>query len=272
MTYKEAAEIFATAKWPEKGKPLENNTRLFKRSDDYAVQLHQTDVVTIHKDGTYTLRTDSWQTLTTKDRINKYAPVTVYQHQGIWYLNSSGWNLEESLMFEEGMRVDPKKAPKVLRDQKAWKKRRKLMRKAVTDYINDFVKKYEGVGLPLSEDGKAFSFAGDCWYCLMFMPDEKQAPGDVCLDHLLMHIEQGYYVPSLLRKAICWCNYPDPAAIYSMIHFDLKRGGNTHYLLKNTLEYFFRPLINRMTDETSPAIIVRQKKREQMKRKRKVKA
>src|SRR5262249_27597834 len=61
---------------------LENNTRLIRCGDDYAVVLHSTAVVTIHQDGTYTLRTGGWRTVTTKDRINKYSPARVYSTNG----------------------------------------------------------------------------------------------------------------------------------------------------------------------------------------------
>jgi len=44
-----------------------------------AIKLHNTYVVKIHADGTYTLNSGGWQTATTKDRINQYSPVRVYE-------------------------------------------------------------------------------------------------------------------------------------------------------------------------------------------------
>jgi hypothetical protein len=79
MTHAQARHIFSTARNPEAGKPLENNTRLHKRGNDYAVRLHSTDVVTIHANGTYTLNTGGWHTATPKARINDYSPARAYQ-------------------------------------------------------------------------------------------------------------------------------------------------------------------------------------------------
>jgi hypothetical protein len=77
---------------------LENNTYLERRGLDFAVRLHSTDVVTIHPDGTYTLRTGGWKTVTTKDRINRYSPVRISQVKFEWFVNGED--------FYSGMIVD----------------------------------------------------------------------------------------------------------------------------------------------------------------------
>lgn len=52
-------------------RPIANNTRLIRRSDDaIAIRLHQTDVVTMHRDGGHTLSSGGWETVTTQDRIS----------------------------------------------------------------------------------------------------------------------------------------------------------------------------------------------------------
>lgn len=66
-----------------------------------AIRLHNTDVVTIHPDNTVTLRTGGWQTSTTKDRINQYSPVRVYQHKYEWFVKLNG----KEYPFMEGMVV-----------------------------------------------------------------------------------------------------------------------------------------------------------------------
>lgn len=90
LEYKEAAELMSKARNPKKGKPLQNNTRLYEAEDDlgrpcYEVWLHNTPVVTIYKDGTYKLQTGGWATVTTKDRLNTYGPGTVTQMDRVWY-------------------------------------------------------------------------------------------------------------------------------------------------------------------------------------------
>jgi hypothetical protein len=51
------------------------------------IMLHSTYVVKIHPDNSATLNTGGWYTSTTKDRINQYSPVRVYQLKGEWYLD-----------------------------------------------------------------------------------------------------------------------------------------------------------------------------------------
>ena len=66
-----------------------------------AIRLHSTDVVKIHPDDTYTLQTGGWQTVTTKDRINRYSPVRVYQRNYEWFVRLNG----KEYPFMEGMVV-----------------------------------------------------------------------------------------------------------------------------------------------------------------------
>lgn len=54
------------------------------------IMLHSTYVVKIHPDNTYTLQNGGWQTATTKDRINQYSPVKVYQRNYNWYIRLNG--------------------------------------------------------------------------------------------------------------------------------------------------------------------------------------
>ena len=84
-----ATEEIESARNKSNGRKLENNTRLFQRSDDtFAVKLHAVDVVTINRDGTYTLRNGGWDTVTTMDRIRTYSPVrgTLFSERGEWFV------------------------------------------------------------------------------------------------------------------------------------------------------------------------------------------
>tara|TARA_R110000824_G_scaffold54263_1_gene149780 strand:+ start:773 stop:1156 length:384 start_codon:yes stop_codon:yes gene_type:complete len=117
MTFKEAEELYAEARNKSGGKPLDNNTRLHKRTvkkvteyDQYAIQLHGTDVVTmsLSRDGTtdYTIDSGEWHTVTTKQRINKYVPnIRLYTVKGIMKV-AYGWDgtsyMGEAL-FKDGM-------------------------------------------------------------------------------------------------------------------------------------------------------------------------
>lgn len=86
LSYQDAQTMMARAQDRGYGprRKLQNNTYLVERGSNYAVRLHNTDVVAIHADGTYTLNTGGWETVTTKDRINGYGPARVYSHRGVW--------------------------------------------------------------------------------------------------------------------------------------------------------------------------------------------
>ena len=88
-TYEEALRVFETARNPEKGKPLANNTRLVRVDGDTLAVRHQTtNVVTFRRGGLTTLNSGGWQTYTTKDRINRFSPAHVYQINHVWYVTS----------------------------------------------------------------------------------------------------------------------------------------------------------------------------------------
>lgn len=107
LTHSAAAELFATAKDKAAGKPLQNNTRLEKlENGDFGVRLHATIVVTIHADGTYTLNSGGWQTVTTKERINGYSPARVYQEKRKWYVFTGNGKDATKTPYVDGIRVD----------------------------------------------------------------------------------------------------------------------------------------------------------------------
>lgn len=79
----------ASARSKANGKPLQNNTRLFANEDgSYRIRLHNTDIITINTDGTYTLAANGYTTVTTMDRLRTYAPVrsTLYSVSGEWFV------------------------------------------------------------------------------------------------------------------------------------------------------------------------------------------
>lgn len=101
MTH-EAAVRLVKGKTNRSERKIGNNTRgVIHANGDVGIILHRTEVVTIHADGTYTLRSGGWRTVTTKDRINKYCPYYVSQHKFEWSVRVDG----ESIPFEDGMRV-----------------------------------------------------------------------------------------------------------------------------------------------------------------------
>jgi len=85
-------------------KKLENNTYLVKTNDGYGIKLHNTVVVELLPHNLFSLHTGGYYTNTTKDRINKFAPVRVYSEKGDWYFG--GWDKKTRIAFNDGMIVD----------------------------------------------------------------------------------------------------------------------------------------------------------------------
>ena len=107
LTYSEAQTMMASAQDRGYGKrrKLANNTYLYERmGTDYAIRLHSTDIITLHADGTYTLNTGGWDTVTTKARLNDLGPARIYSY------GKFGW-----CVFGKN---DPKTAPKVQKCRK----------------------------------------------------------------------------------------------------------------------------------------------------------
>ena len=75
MTYQEA-DALLQGRCRERRK-LENNTYLERKTyprDATAVRLHRTDVLTFYQDGRIEIDTGGWNTVTTRDRMNRYLP------------------------------------------------------------------------------------------------------------------------------------------------------------------------------------------------------
>lgn len=91
MTYNEAEKLFATARYPEKGKPIANNTRLFFEDDVlpypyFSIRLHENEIIRIHEDNTLWISAAGWPTPTTKERINSFTPIWIHQKYFVWYV------------------------------------------------------------------------------------------------------------------------------------------------------------------------------------------
>ncbi len=175
---------------------LDNHTYLQRRSPDaIAVKLHDTDIVTYYADGTTVLDSGRWQTPTTKDRMNQAIspPLRIWQEQRTWYLGNAPdcWtDAGKRFVFADGLTIHPDgtvsntgQAP----DTKTLRQVRK--------YARDFASAFANGKIPAPNNG-------DCWFCLMRTADNKTL-GEVThhADHILSHIEEKYYVPSLLMRA-----------------------------------------------------------------------
>lgn len=198
-TYEQAADLFATARSKDAGKPIANNTRIVRidngdEKPTLAIRLHQTNVVIYYPDGRIEFNSGGWRTATTKDRINNYSPINIWQKDRIWYVTPPGGSA--TFGFKDGMWLDKMGyMHDADPDPDAVKKRLKLAR----NYAKGFVKALKAGSVPLPSNG-------DCFLCAFATADkrtwhETEAASGVYTG-ILSHIEEKYYVPSLLLRAM----------------------------------------------------------------------
>lgn len=98
MTHREALKLVHGSTNRMQRKVANNTYARIEQNGDVVFRLHSTDIVTIHPDNTATVKTGGWHSHTTKERINRYSPVGVYQKNWEWFLN-------DGRQFQEGMLV-----------------------------------------------------------------------------------------------------------------------------------------------------------------------
>jgi hypothetical protein len=97
MNYAEAVSM-VHGKTKQKARKIGNNTYAEIESDNsVSVRLHGTAVVRFYPNGLVKLNSGGWRTSTTKNRINKYSPVKVYQKKYEWYLQN-GAEFEDNIL------------------------------------------------------------------------------------------------------------------------------------------------------------------------------
>ena len=187
LTYKNAEQMFQKARNKDRGLVLPGRlgqTRLVKTDTGYGVKYMNTVVVHIEPGDVYTLNSDGFRTRTTKDRMNEYGPVNVHQSKNVWYIGD--------VVYSDGIKLN--KRGKVIQNKnKQQAKVLDKLHKQVEQYATQYVAAIQAKQLPEPS-------GGDCWGCCMV--DVKTGKTVMGTDHLTQHLEEGYFVPSLLVNAL----------------------------------------------------------------------
>lgn len=180
-----------------------NNTWAVRGSDGaISIRLHQTDVVKIEPGGLVTLNSGGWRTVTTKARMGEFAPgIRIGQARGVWtvYGLASG-----DQTYSEGFQYwgDTLEAvtPKALGDAEVERARaRRILRGTLGHWLRAMPAEDREKVADAFESG---NFLGDCFYCSM-RDQDGVTMGDLGKsDHLELHVEEGYYVPSMFANAL----------------------------------------------------------------------
>ena len=160
-----------------------------------AIRYHDTDVVTFLVDESVVLDSGGFRTVTTKDRINEYSPVKLYQVKGVWYINT---DVERDVVFYDGITFD-KEGNLVGNQIEFDHKKTNKVKRQIAKYIK------------LLDDMEEIPFpnSGDCWDCCMVNEDGKTM-GDLSnSDHLEKHLKENYLHGSIIVNAMRERGYND---------------------------------------------------------------
>lgn len=167
-------------------KKVANNTYLVRLEDCIGLKFHDTIIIKFYKDSQM-LQVGGFQTTTTKQRLNTFSSIKINQRNFIWYVNNE-------TPFFDGITIMKDGKIKGKNPNKHIEKKVNAMKKRIDNYIKNFAKHIEDKKL-VQPSG------GDCFFCQGMMGDST--------DHLESHLEEEYFVPSLLLNALRESGYGD---------------------------------------------------------------
>lgn len=234
---------------------LKHVTYLKRDPDDrdlLIVELFEKDIMFYRPNGTIMLDSCGWRTVTTKQRFNEYLPHpwSVYQDRSVWYVGRGYWGQKEERkiwVYEDGCLIDV--ANDSIEGVGEDPGKIKKLNRQVGAYVNGFV-------VALLEGDVPAPGPGDCWMCSMtVMGEEGKSLGDLTdSDHVLSHIEEKYYVPSLLMRAID--EFPIGPLIIAMLQEvwsgeDVDSWKSMHDVAKRKLKSSLRRYVKRQVELAS---------------------
>lgn len=193
-------------------KIVANNTLEIQYEDGtQAIRLHDTNIIIYdHKD--MILNSGGWRTKTTKDRINDYIDYafTIIQRKSQWYLFNKDKQEIESV-FYDGITIDTIHhiIKKPMKEDKTTSKYIKL--------IDTYCKKLSS-NIDTKKDylkNLVNNIGGDCLYCCNKEIKTGLPLGDITnnKEHLISHLQQKYFMGSLILNALADRGYKDPMFI-----------------------------------------------------------
>lgn len=185
----ESYKAFSNYLGAKDNRPLCNNTRAIRLADNrIGIKLHDTIIIEYHKSGLMVLNSGGWKTATTKDRLNRFTPLHIYQDKGVWYVFDNHYNNanDNNVPFSDGMKYNTK-TNKFSNVKMSTPKKILRTNEQIKTYVNGYVEAFLNGDVP-APSGK------DCWYCSLFVSGNTE--------HLTEHMKESYYVPSLLARAL----------------------------------------------------------------------
>jgi len=186
---------------------LQYETFLIRKPDGVlAIELFGHEIIQYHPKGPIVLNSCGYRTVTTKDRINRYNPAYIIQARGIWYITNGipGYphSVRDLPLFEDGMKVNNNGKVQGLSKKTQAKNQARLKE---VNALNVRIKKYaDGFLEALFACKVPKPSGGDCWHCCLVEEKSGKPWGEEAgnTEHLTLHFDEDYYVPSLLANAV----------------------------------------------------------------------
>jgi hypothetical protein len=177
-----------------------NTTAVLGPDGTVFIRFHTTYIVELTCEGSVLITSGGWKTYTTKERINDFLPVpfVIYQNRGEWYIRN--YRTNEEYIYQDGIKFEPSGSGSydvIGASSVELERQNKKRRAAISKYADKFT-----AALLLGKIPKPS--AADCFYCVMRDVQHNiplsEIAGDV--SHLESHIQENYFVPSLLVRAV----------------------------------------------------------------------
>jgi len=192
FTYKELREFLGN-KERKFIKKTPAQTWVENRGDHLGVFLYETEILSYYEDGRIVLNSGGRKTPTTKQRLSDYLPrgYFIYQKRSVWYLRRP--DNTTPAPFNDGMIVYPDGT--IVNTGPSVKETHDLV-KRINKYAGDYIRALATGDVPAPGPG-------DCWHCYLYFEEDNKTWGELGDgDHLLSHMEEDYFVPSLLLRAV----------------------------------------------------------------------
>lgn len=100
LTFNQLTDLIYAYKGHLIGPALAPNTRAYMvDAKTVAIRFHNTEILHVSSENHFTYQTGGWTTYTTKQRLNQFGPLQIYQQNHKWFYG-------QGMPFVEGMTVD----------------------------------------------------------------------------------------------------------------------------------------------------------------------
>lgn len=237
-SFKECREFLDKGKRKLKtmDRPIATNTRVEQLDDGtIGIKLHDTYIIKYYsnllggkyynlKGDTIQLNSGGWNTPLTRDRMDRFCPLNVWTEKFVMYVSEFTWyemhkRKEKKVNckvyhFKDRMWFNPDGTVWVKENSepiqlKPYSKKQEQQKRKQLKRIDTFIKNYLD---KLTSGQMDRPGAGDCFICQFESGDERVQmgtltkegfnPGVIDSEHLLNHIREKYYVPTIIWNAI----------------------------------------------------------------------